>query len=177
MSGETVALGGHAPEPVAAGGVAVMRRTSAGRNRWLLLVPPDAPVRVNGVPVRTGIRMLHDRDSIRLGASPNIFFSTERLAIQSPRTSNSSVAWPGRLCWCPQTSKTGVGRSRIFSLENSSSPSAAPLKRSGRCCIGVEQFHCSCSVTAWHKRDEVPFFYASGLVMEDQLASISPSRS
>ena len=85
LRGETVALGGHPPGPVDAGGVAVVRRTSAGRNRWLLLVPPDAPVRVNGVPVRTGVRMLRDRDSIGLGGSPNIFFSTERLAVAAPQ--------------------------------------------------------------------------------------------
>ncbi len=80
LSGEAVALGGHPPGPVDAGGVAVVRRSSGGRKRWMLLAPPDAPVRVNGVAVRTGIRMLDDRDSIRLGASPQIYFSTERLA-------------------------------------------------------------------------------------------------
>lgn len=80
LSGDAEALGGYSPEPSAVGGATVVRRTSAGRKGWLLLVPPDAPVRVNGVPVRSGIRMLDDRDSIRLGGSPQIYFSTEQLA-------------------------------------------------------------------------------------------------
>ncbi len=87
LSGDAQALGGQSPAPTAVGGAAMVRRTSAGRKGWLLLVPPDAPVRVNGVPVRTGIRMLDDRDSIRLGDAPQLYFSTERLAavVAQPR--------------------------------------------------------------------------------------------
>jgi hypothetical protein len=46
---------------------------------WTLLSGHDAPVRVNGERVVSGLRSLRDRDEIRIGSS-RMFFSLETLA-------------------------------------------------------------------------------------------------
>jgi hypothetical protein len=47
--------------------------------RWVLAVPPGCEVRINGVPVLGGVRMLRHRDLIFAGGK-TFWFSTERLA-------------------------------------------------------------------------------------------------
>ena len=59
-------------------------RVSQREGGWLLLAERDANVWVNGLPVVTGLRALHDRDEARVGAATPLYFSTERLARPEP---------------------------------------------------------------------------------------------
>ena len=47
---------------------------------WVLLCGGRAKVRVNGLVLHTGIRVLADRDEITVGSGEPVFFSTEELA-------------------------------------------------------------------------------------------------
>lgn len=47
---------------------------------WLLLAPTNAGIGINETPLETGLRILRDRDAIRLADAPTMYFSTERLA-------------------------------------------------------------------------------------------------
>ena len=61
---------------------------------WHLLAPPSLAVLVNGEPVAFGVRVLRDRDEIRvLGAAP-MFFSTEELVAVEPFTGLSESRCP-----------------------------------------------------------------------------------
>ena len=69
----------RAPRPKGA----LLRRTEAGKSKemWVLLNPENVPVLVNGEPVLTGIRVLRNKDEIRIGGTGRRFYySTERLA-------------------------------------------------------------------------------------------------
>lgn len=58
---------------------------AGGGERWLLLVGPDADVRVNGRALSaTGIGVLLDHDEIRMPAGTRLYFSTEREAQVEP---------------------------------------------------------------------------------------------
>jgi len=47
--------------------------------QWMLLAPPGAQARLNGAPLDNGIRVLADRDAIRVADMFTMYFSTERL--------------------------------------------------------------------------------------------------
>ncbi len=47
---------------------------------WMLLAPSESQLRINDSPLESGIRVLADRDAIRVPGLPTIYFSTERLA-------------------------------------------------------------------------------------------------
>jgi hypothetical protein len=51
---------------------------------WILLAGDRQPVRVNGFPLHTGLRLLQHRDRIRIGSEDPVWFSTERLAHVEP---------------------------------------------------------------------------------------------
>jgi len=52
---------------------------------WVLISPPGVSALVNGTPVLPGIKVLADRDEIRIaGTSNRLFYSTERLARVEP---------------------------------------------------------------------------------------------
>jgi hypothetical protein len=56
---------------------------SSGENAnttWLLVTPPASAALLNGRPLKTGIRVLADRDAIRLPGGRTRYFSTEALA-------------------------------------------------------------------------------------------------
>jgi hypothetical protein len=78
LEGERHALGGGPDGPV-------FERVSdeSGSERWLLLTPGDtggAVIRVSGVPVGVGIRILSHADELRVGEdTPRAFFSDESL--------------------------------------------------------------------------------------------------
>jgi hypothetical protein len=63
---------------------------------WILLSSSQDRVRVNGLKVASGIRVLSDRDEIRVEGVDTFFFSTERLAVIEP--------FPGaeRAVFCPR---------------------------------------------------------------------------
>jgi hypothetical protein len=46
---------------------------------WMLLAPPEAGVHVNGLPLELGLRVLRDKDEIRLGERQRFFFSAEQV--------------------------------------------------------------------------------------------------
>jgi hypothetical protein len=77
----STALSGNPEQPVVAAEndapALVMR--SDGESDRILLSNGSAIVRVNGEALLLGIRVLRDRDAIRIGASEPIFFSTESL--------------------------------------------------------------------------------------------------
>lgn len=58
----------------------------ASNDTWILLIEPSAPVWVNGQAVTLGVRILRDRDEIRMGRlqPTTLFFSTERMAAVEP---------------------------------------------------------------------------------------------
>lgn len=49
-------------------------------SRWLLLAPRNIPVRINNTSLECGIRVLADRDAIRISDRPTVYFSIEQLA-------------------------------------------------------------------------------------------------
>ena len=51
-----------------------------GRSGWHLIASPDVRVAVNGLPLLGGLRVMADRDEIRLENAAPCFFSTELLA-------------------------------------------------------------------------------------------------
>ena len=48
--------------------------------KWMLFAPAGSSVRVNDAPLDNGIRILADRDAIRVASLPAMYFSTEQLA-------------------------------------------------------------------------------------------------
>jgi hypothetical protein len=82
LNGEIVGITGDPREPVVRGkaGAVIIVPGPLGGAAWALLCSPGVEVFVNGDPVVLGIRMLMDRDSIRLRGGECVFFSTESLA-------------------------------------------------------------------------------------------------
>lgn len=48
--------------------------------KWVLLAPRETLVRINNEPLECGLRVLTDRDAIRVSDRSTIYFSTEQLA-------------------------------------------------------------------------------------------------
>jgi len=61
---------------------------------WMLLAPAASDVRINGMPLENGIRVLADRDALRVAALPVLYFSTERLARLEPFPGEETVFCP-----------------------------------------------------------------------------------
>jgi hypothetical protein len=64
-----------------ADGVLLLRQSGEDGTVWILLAGTRWDVRVNGLPLHAGIRVLADRDEIRIGGMESCYFSTE----ESPR--------------------------------------------------------------------------------------------
>jgi hypothetical protein len=75
-------------DDLTAPGVSRYREIAALTDAWILFAEPAAGVRVNGLPMQTGLRLLDDRDEIGLPHSPTLFFSTEMLARLEPMPSS-----------------------------------------------------------------------------------------
>ncbi len=81
-------------------GVAVVitqENTEGKKGTWVLVAPANKPVRVNGESLaRLMVRVLQDRDEIRIAGHGSLFFSTECLATIEP--------FPGadRPVFCPR---------------------------------------------------------------------------
>jgi hypothetical protein len=58
-------------------GVGLFRRVREGRESWTLLSGRGRTVSINGFPLPGGIRVLDDRDEIRIDEAGTLFFSTE----------------------------------------------------------------------------------------------------
>lgn len=96
LDADGVSIGPGGPAPLAArallcrrsGPVLAKTRVARDLECWVLLDGSASRVRVNGVPLRIGVRVLADRDAIALGDVRVMFFSSERLA--------QIVPFPGR---------------------------------------------------------------------------------
>ncbi len=74
--------GAEQSEGAAGGDVCLLRRLGlSGTEAWTLVAPDGTSVSINGEPVILGMRVLRDRDEIRVGQREAVFFSTEQLAI------------------------------------------------------------------------------------------------
>jgi hypothetical protein len=62
----------------------LMRSRCGGLEQWLAMRIAARPLYVNGEPLRTGIRVINDRDEMRLGGRQRVFFSGERLPRVEP---------------------------------------------------------------------------------------------
>ncbi len=60
--------------------VSLLPALAEGKARWVLVAPIGSLVHVNGWPLRTGLRVLLDRDEIEVVGVGTFFFSTESLA-------------------------------------------------------------------------------------------------
>ena len=70
---QAIEKGNGAPAPV-------VRRYAGDRNEWLLIAGPNpSRVNVDGLPLQLGIRVLRDRDEVRVG-NLRMFYSAETLA-------------------------------------------------------------------------------------------------
>jgi len=136
--GEAVELGAGPPrrrrsaEDVP-GGRALVVPLRGGGGRWVVVAPPAACLRLNGLALAGGIRVLRDRDEIRIGDDGvTMYFSTETAARVVPFAGGGTGA--AACARCRQPIAGG-------------SPSA--------CCGG-------CGI-AYHASDELPCFeYAAG---------------
>ena len=63
-----------------AGAAILLPPSAKPQEDWVLLTGSGAEVRVNGLLLALGLRVLADRDEIRVTGAGTVFFSTERLA-------------------------------------------------------------------------------------------------
>jgi hypothetical protein len=77
-----VALQAHQHDAV--GTALFMRSRLPDGETWLVMGVTAAGVLLNGEPLRTGIRVLADRDELHVDGVGRVFFSTERLARVEP---------------------------------------------------------------------------------------------
>jgi hypothetical protein len=83
--GESKVAGGRSQEAMAHDGAILVRSACGDKERWVLLAAPASQTTaVNGMPVVLGIRVLHNRDEVRVPGAPRMLFSTERLARVEP---------------------------------------------------------------------------------------------
>ena len=62
----------------------------SGEKTWIVLPGRGAPVWINGRFIQPGIRVLQDRDEVRVRHQPSVFFSAEQLARVVPYTPGAS---------------------------------------------------------------------------------------
>lgn len=72
----------------------ILRRQGPDAEIWVLITAIKASVRVNGMPLLTGIHVLRDRDELRVGGVGRVFFSAERLACVEPFPGAAAVFCP-----------------------------------------------------------------------------------
>lgn len=91
--------GGEGEEGTEPCGVKLLREPARGPNSedtWLLLADPSSALRVNGLPLPLGARVLRDRDELDLDGLAPVFFSGESLARVEP------LPETGRDVHCPR---------------------------------------------------------------------------
>jgi hypothetical protein len=67
-------------EDEALSNVLLVRTRGAEGVTWVLIAGAGSGVSVNGLPLATGLRIVTDRDEIRIPGVSNLYFSTESLA-------------------------------------------------------------------------------------------------
>ena len=68
------------PEGEALSNVLLVRTRATEGVTWVLIAGAGSGVSVNGLPLATGLRVVSDRDEIRVPGVSNLYFSTESLA-------------------------------------------------------------------------------------------------
>jgi hypothetical protein len=104
LDGQAFTLGTSPPRPLAeaigqdrlASSVVLMRAGGAGGSAWVLVAGSARDVRVNGAALSLGIRVMKDRDEIRIRGTGTLFFSTESLARVEPFKAD------GHRLYCPR---------------------------------------------------------------------------
>ena len=103
-----------------AAGELLARSDRDGAESWFVLASSAARLRVNGRPAPLGVRVLADKDEIRLANGPRLYFSTERVAQVVPlpaadrvvscarcrnpiENGTPAVACPSCGAWCHQS--------------------------------------------------------------------------
>jgi len=85
--------------------VRVVLEPLAGGEAWVALASPGTPLRVNGQPLLTGVRVLADRDELQIMGRGRAFFSNERLARITPYSGPDEVVTCAR---CQQPIERGM---------------------------------------------------------------------
>ncbi len=83
-------------EDEALSNVLLARTCGAEGVTWVLIAGAGSGVCVNGLPLATGLRVVSDRDEIRIPGLSNLYFSTESLA----RVEEFSGS--GQILFCPR---------------------------------------------------------------------------
>ena len=94
LDGESIRLSGDQARPIVAGGDApasLIAPGPLGGAAWVMIASLGAGVCVNGVPLLLGIRVLLNRDAIRVGANECVYFSSESLAQVVPYPDQRAV--------------------------------------------------------------------------------------
>lgn len=81
----------------------VIRRRRCEGDTWVVAAPPGVGLHVNGWLMRLGLRVLRDKDQLRVGNTGPFFFSTERL----PHV--ETMAEPASPTLCPRCKLPIVG--------------------------------------------------------------------
>lgn len=88
LEDDALTLATNPPQPVshpvaegeALSNVLLVRTRGAEGITWVLIAGTGLGVSVNGLPLATGMRVVSDRDEIRIPGVSNLYFSTESLA-------------------------------------------------------------------------------------------------
>jgi hypothetical protein len=87
LEGDAFSLTTHPPQPrrrvddgQILSSVLLLRTGGVDAPSWVLVAGVRAGVSVNGLPLATGMRVVSDRDEIRVPGVSNVYFSTECLA-------------------------------------------------------------------------------------------------
>jgi hypothetical protein len=96
------ALGASSDAPLSP----LLVRTSEGtRPEWALVASASSGVSIDGVPLRTGLRVLADRTEVHIAGAGSVFFSEERLPrVEVP----ASLGQAGRCPRCDQPIEVGT---------------------------------------------------------------------
>jgi len=89
---------GGSPSPLESGRAVGLLSFRAGNvERWVVMARPDAPLRVNGVPLDAiGLRVLADRDEISIPGAGSAYYSAEALPEIVPFPGADRVVLCGR---------------------------------------------------------------------------------
>jgi len=102
LDGDTVVLTGDSIRPAppqvrsedGCREAVVVRSGQGGSEVWVLAAVAEAAVHVNGQPLHLGLRVLRDKDEMRIGDGASLFFSEERPACITALPGTGSTICP-----------------------------------------------------------------------------------
>lgn len=123
-------LSGQAPPEV-------YLRKSDGNNEfcWVVLAGRGSDIKINGLPLYTGICVLRDRDEIRWGPDGIAFYSTEELAavVNLPHGDRKIVCPRCKQEICPETPAVQCPRCRVWHHQSEDLPCYTYAERCATC--------------------------------------------